>query len=175
MAARRAVQSETGLPMQRLSLPLVRETRCEKITPGDSLDRFLPARSKFLVIARKSVSLLYTKRAMSCLFCKIVDGSIPSTAVYQDEQCYAFADLHPQAPVHILITPRKHIASLADSTEGDRALLGHLLWTAARIARDKGLANGYRVVVNAGEDGGQSVDHLHVHLLGGRPLTWPPG
>jgi histidine triad (HIT) family protein len=112
---------------------------------------------------------------MSCLFCKIVDGSIPSTAVYQDEQCYAFADLHPQAPVHVLIAPRKHIASLADSTEGDRALLGHLLWTAARIARDKGLANGYRVVVNVGEDGGQSVDHLHIHLLGGRPMNWPPG
>jgi histidine triad (HIT) family protein len=112
---------------------------------------------------------------MSCLFCKIVDGSIPSTAVYQDEQCYAFADLHPQAPVHVLIAPRKHIASLADSIEGDRALLGHLLWTAARIARDKGLANGYRVVVNVGEDGGQSVDHLHIHLLGGRPMNWPPG
>jgi histidine triad (HIT) family protein len=112
---------------------------------------------------------------MSCLFCKIVDGSIPSTAVYQDEQCYAFADLHPQAPVHVLIAPRKHIASLADSVEGDCALLGHLLWTAARIARDKGLANGYRVVVNVGEDGGQSVDHLHIHLLGGRPMNWPPG
>ena len=123
----------------------------------------------------ESVSFLYTERAMSCLFCKIVDGSIPSTAVYQDEQCYAFADLHPQAPVHMLIAPRKHIASLADSIEGDRALLGHLLWTAAQIARSKGLARGYRVVVNAGEDGGQSVDHLHVHLLGGRPLTWLPG
>jgi histidine triad (HIT) family protein len=123
----------------------------------------------------EGITFLYTERAMSCLFCKIVDGSIPSTAVYQDEQCYAFADIHPHAPVHVLITPRKHIASLADSTEGDRALLGHLLWTAARIARDKGLANGYRVVVNAGEDGGQSVDHLHLHLLGGRPMNWPPG
>lgn len=112
---------------------------------------------------------------MSCLFCKIVDGSIPSTAVYQDEQCYAFADIHPQAPVHVLIAPREHIASLADSVEQDCALLGHLLWAAAQIARAKGLANGYRVVVNAGEDGGQTVDHLHVHLLGARPLTWPPG
>ena len=112
---------------------------------------------------------------MSCLFCKIVDGSIPSTAVYQDEQCYAFADIHPQAPVHVLITPREHIGSLADCIEGDHALLGHLLWTAAQIAHAKGLTNGYRVVVNAGEDGGQTVDHLHVHLLGGRPLTWPPG
>jgi histidine triad (HIT) family protein len=112
---------------------------------------------------------------MSCLFCKIVDGSIPSTAVYQDEFCYAFADLNPQAPVHVLVAPREHISSLEECGEGDRALLGHLLWAAARIARDKGLAKGYRVVVNTGQDGGQSVDHLHVHLLGGRSLTWPPG
>jgi histidine triad (HIT) family protein len=112
---------------------------------------------------------------MSCLFCKIVDGSIPSTAVYQDDQCYAFADIHPQAPVHVLITPREHIVSLADTNPDDRALLGHLLWAAAEIARAKGLSKGYRVVVNTGPDGGQTVDHLHVHLLGGRPLTWPPG
>jgi histidine triad (HIT) family protein len=162
--------------MQRPSLPLAQGN----VPREDHARRFAmiilfgyAQRRSFFV--HQGVTFLYTKRAMSCLFCKIVDGSIPSTAVYQDEQCYAFADLHPQAPVHVLITPRKHIASLADSTAGDRALLGHLLWTAARIARDKGLANGYRVVVNAGEDGGQSVDHLHLHLLGGRPLTWPPG
>jgi histidine triad (HIT) family protein len=112
---------------------------------------------------------------MSCIFCKIIDGSIPSTAVYQDEQCYAFADLHPQAPVHMLVTPREHIASLDDGIEGDRALFGHLLWAAAQIARAKGLGKGYRVVINTGEDGGQTVDHLHVHLLGGRPMNWPPG
>ena len=112
---------------------------------------------------------------MSCLFCKIVDGSIPSTAVYQDELCYAFADIHPQAPVHVLVAPREHIVSLDDADEGDRALLGHLLWAAAQIAKVKGLSNGYRVVVNTGEDGGQTVEHLHVHLLGGRSLTWPPG
>jgi histidine triad (HIT) family protein len=112
---------------------------------------------------------------MSCLFCKIIDGSIPSTAVYQDEQCYAFADLHPQAPAHVLVVPRKHIASLADSSEEDHALLGHLLWAAAQIARAKGLAKGYRLVINTGRDGGQTVDHLHVHLLGGRPMAWPPG
>jgi histidine triad (HIT) family protein len=105
---------------------------------------------------------------MSCLFCKIVEGSIPSTAVYQDELCYAFADLHPQAPVHVLVAPREHIGSLEETDQDSRALLGHLLW-------DKGLAKGYRVVVNTGQDGGQSVDHLHVHLLGGRPLAWPPG
>jgi histidine triad (HIT) family protein len=112
---------------------------------------------------------------MSCLFCKIVDGSIPSTAVYQDDQCYAFADLHPQAPVHILIVPRRHLDSLADANEGDKALLGYLFLAAAEIARTKDLPKGYRLVVNTGEDGGQTVDHLHVHLLGGRSLSWPPG
>lgn len=112
---------------------------------------------------------------MSCLFCKIVDGSIPSTAVYQDELCYAFADIHPQAPVHVLVAPREHIVSLAETDQNDRALLGHLVWAVAEIASAKGLAKGYRVVINTGEDGGQTVDHLHVHLLGGRPLAWPPG
>ena len=112
---------------------------------------------------------------MSCLFCKIVDGSIPSTAVYEDELCYAFADLHPQAPVHVLVAPREHIASLDDTDPADGALLGHLLWAVAEVARENGLAKGYRVVVNTGPDGGQTVDHLHVHLLGGRPLVWPPG
>ncbi len=112
---------------------------------------------------------------MSCLFCKIIDGTIPSTAVYQDDLCYAFADIHPQAPVHVLLAPREHIASIAETAPEDRPLLGHLLWAAAEIARKKGLPKGYRVVVNTGEDGGQTVDHLHVHLLGGRPLAWPPG
>lgn len=112
---------------------------------------------------------------MSCLFCKIIEGSIPSTAVYQDELCYAFADINPQAPVHVLLAPREHIAALADSDEGDQPLLGHLLGAVAEIARAKGLAKGYRVVINNGADGGQTVDHLHVHLLGGRALAWPPG
>ena len=112
---------------------------------------------------------------MSCLFCKIVDGSIPSTAVYQDEQSYAFADIGPKAPVHILVIPREHIASLAEAGAHHPALLGHLLWVAAEIAREKGLAKGYRVVINTGEDGGQTVEHLHLHLLGGRALSWPPG
>jgi histidine triad (HIT) family protein len=120
-------------------------------------------------------TIRYTGFAMSCLFCKIVDGTIPSTAVYQDEQCYAFADIHPGAPVHVLIVPRKHIASLADAEEGDQPLLGHLSWVAAEIARAKGLGKGYRVVINNGEDGGQTVDHLHLHVLGGRTLAWPPG
>jgi len=112
---------------------------------------------------------------MSCIFCKIIDGSIPSTATYQDELCYAFADIHPQAPVHVLIVPRQHVASLAEITAKDEALLGHLLAVAARIAHDKGLGQGYRAVINTGSEGGQTVDHVHVHLLGGRALAWPPG
>ncbi len=112
---------------------------------------------------------------MSCLFCKIIEGAIPSKAVYQDEQCYAFADIHPQAPTHFLIAPRQHIDSLASAGRNDQALLGHLLWTAAEIARSHGLGNGYRIVINHGEEGGQTVDHLHVHLLGGRAMHWPPG
>jgi len=112
---------------------------------------------------------------MNCLFCKIVAGQIPSKPVFEDEQTYAFADLHPQAPVHILIVPRRHIASTAEAEAADSALLGRLLWAAAEIARDKGLSKGYRLVINTGEDGGQTVDHLHVHLLGGRPMHWPPG
>jgi len=118
---------------------------------------------------------MYTGLAMSCLFCRIVAGEIPSTPVYQDELSYAFADVNPKAPVHILIVPRQHIASMADIGNGDCALLGHLHSVAAEIARSKGLDTGYRIVVNTGSDGGQSVDHLHLHLLGGRPLSWPPG
>lgn len=110
---------------------------------------------------------------MSCIFCKIVAGEIPSTAVYQDEQCYAFADIDPKAPVHVLIVPRAHIASLAETK--DAALLGHLLTVAGEIARAKGLGKGYRVVINTGPEGGQTVDHLHLHVLGGRGMTWPPG
>jgi histidine triad (HIT) family protein len=112
---------------------------------------------------------------MSCIFCKIAEGSIPSVAVYSDELAYAFADLHPQAPVHILIIPREHIASMAETDESKSTLIGHLHSVAAGIARDKGLGKGYRIVVNTGSDGGQTVDHLHLHLLGGRPMTWPPG
>jgi histidine triad (HIT) family protein len=112
---------------------------------------------------------------MSCLFCKIIEGSIPSNPEYKDDRCYAFADIHPQAPVHLLIAPREHLVSLVEAGEEHLALLGHLLWVAADLARKKGLAKGYRVVINTGEDGGQTVDHLHVHLLGGRPMTWPLG
>jgi len=112
---------------------------------------------------------------MSCLFCKIASGEIPSAAIYQDESVYAFADISPQAPVHVLIIPREHIGSLAEATAEHSALLGHLMSVAAEIARNKGLAKGHRVVVNTGEEGGQAVDHLHLHLMGGRQMTWPPG
>jgi histidine triad (HIT) family protein len=127
-------------------------------------------------LRRDSVPM-YTGDAMSsdCIFCKIVNRTISSTPVYQDELSYAFADINPQAPVHVLLVPREHIGSMDEADASKRALLGHLLWAAAEIARAKGLAKGYRVVVNTGEDGGQTVDHLHLHLLGGRALTWPPG
>lgn len=118
---------------------------------------------------------MYTVHAMSCLFCKIIEGQIPSTPVFQDDLVYAFADINPKAPVHVLVIPREHISSLDQADESKRALLGHTLWAAAEVARQKGLGNGYRVVVNNGEESGQTVDHLHLHLLGGRPMHWPPG
>jgi histidine triad (HIT) family protein len=127
------------------------------------------------IFAPKTVSFLYTEAAMSCIFCKIVSGSIPSEAAFEDDLCYAFSDLHPQAPTHLLIVPREHIGSLADIEVVDRPLMGHLLWVAAELAREYELGKGYRVVANTGEDGGQTVEHLHLHLLGGRSLTWPPG
>jgi histidine triad (HIT) family protein len=112
---------------------------------------------------------------MNCVFCQIIDGNIPSKAIYQDEHCYAFADMRPQAPVHILVVPREHIASIAHAQKPQKELLGHLQWAAAEIARAKGLSQGYRTVINTGPDGGQTVNHIHLHLLGGRPMTWPPG
>jgi histidine triad (HIT) family protein len=111
-----------------------------------------------------------------CLFCKIVDGSIPAKRVYEDNLCLSFADINPQAPTHLLIIPKQHIASLADAEkEHVPLLLGHLMTTAAALARTAKLDGGYRVVLNTGADGGQTVDHLHLHLLGGRPMAWPPG
>jgi histidine triad (HIT) family protein len=112
---------------------------------------------------------------MDCLFCKIVAGTIPAKRLYEDEQVLAFADISPQAPVHLLVIPKRHIASVAHTAPEDAALLGHLLSTAAELARSQGLDGGYRLVINTGPNGGQTVDHLHVHLLGGRPMHWPPG
>jgi histidine triad (HIT) family protein len=112
----------------------------------------------------------------NCLFCRIIAGEIPSGKVYEDDQAFAFRDIHPQAPTHILLIPKKHIASLNDATAEDRALLGHLMLVAPQIAGQEGLSeNGYRVVANTGADAGQTVWHIHLHLLGGRPMTWPPG
>jgi histidine triad (HIT) family protein len=112
---------------------------------------------------------------MSCLFCKIIAGEIPSNKVFEDELAYAFRDINPQAPTHILIAPRKHIASLAETGAKDKEILGYLHLVAGRIASSEGLTNGFRTVINTGPDGGQTVDHLHVHLLGGRAMLWPPG
>ena len=111
-----------------------------------------------------------------CIFCKIAAGEIPATRVFEDELCVAFNDLSPQAPTHVLIIPRDHVDSLDKARVDDKDTLGHLLLTAAEIARRQGFAeNGYRVVVNTNSDGGQTVFHLHVHLLAGRPFLFPPG
>ena len=111
-----------------------------------------------------------------CLFCKIVAGEIPAKIVYRDEHAVAFRDINAQAPVHVLVVPPEHIASLSDAGDGDETRLGHLLRAAARVAMEQGLMeSGYRTVVNTGAGAGQSVFHLHLHVLGGRPLAWPPG
>lgn len=109
------------------------------------------------------------------IFAKIIRGEVPARIIHDDDRCLAFHDVAPQAPVHVLVIPKQPIPSLAAATAADAGLLGHLVVVATELARTLGLANGYRLVVNCGADGGQSVDHLHVHLLGGRPLGWPPG
>ncbi len=110
-----------------------------------------------------------------CLFCKIAAGQIPAKVVMQEDEIVAFEDINPKAPVHLLVIPKKHISSLSDAS-GDQALLGRLLDAAARVARVKGIAeSGFRVVANTGRNGGQTVFHLHLHVLGGRPMEWPPG
>ncbi|MEQ1604400.1 MAG: histidine triad nucleotide-binding protein [Pyrinomonadaceae bacterium] len=114
--------------------------------------------------------------AEDCIFCKIADGRIPSTFVYEDDGCVAFNDLSPQAPTHILVIPREHIESLDKADAQQSATLGHLLTTAADIARKQSFAeDGYRVVINTNSDGGQTVFHLHLHLLAGRQFIFPPG
>lgn len=109
------------------------------------------------------------------IFGKIIDGEMEADIVYEDDQCLAFRDINPQAPMHILIVPRKPIPRLADADEADNALLGHLMHTAAKIADDEGYGDAFRLVVNNGAEAGQSVFHLHLHILGGRNLSWPPG
>ena len=111
-----------------------------------------------------------------CLFCKIIDGDIPADVVFENEDVLAFRDISPQAPTHILIIPRRHISTINDLGDGDRETVGSLFIAAKQIAADEGLSEaGYRVVMNCGEGAGQSVFHIHLHLLGGRGLGWPPG
>ena len=109
-----------------------------------------------------------------CLFCKIANGEIPSNKVYEDAVCLAFRDIDPQAPTHFLVIPKAHIASCAQVNENNAALVGHMFTVIAKVAKEQGL-DSYRVVSNCGEQAGQSVPHLHFHVLGGRDMTWPPG
>ena len=113
---------------------------------------------------------------MSCLFCKMVEGEIPTNKVYEDDELLAFRDINPQAPTHILIIPKKHIATLNDTSADDQLLLGKIMLKARELATEEGLEDdGYRVVLNCNSHGGQSVYHIHLHLLGGRQMSWPPG
>jgi histidine triad (HIT) family protein len=111
-----------------------------------------------------------------CLFCKVVAGQVPATVVFQNDRVVAFKDITPRAPMHLLIVPRRHIASLNDLAADDDALVGEMVRTAAALAKEHGLADrGFRTVFNCNADAGQTVFHIHLHLLGGRPMTWPPG
>ncbi|MGI6205710.1 MAG: histidine triad nucleotide-binding protein [Anaerovoracaceae bacterium] len=110
-----------------------------------------------------------------CIFCKIAGGEIPSEIVYQDDKIVVFKDTSPQAPVHVLMVPRKHIASLDDLTDEDSELIAYMMQSVKKIAESQGLEDGYRVIINTGEDAQQTVKHLHIHILGGRKFTWPPG
>ncbi len=111
-----------------------------------------------------------------CLFCRIASGEIPSNQAFADDAAVAFHDIAPRAPTHILLIPREHIRSAAELTEDHAPLVGHLFAVAAQVAREQRIADaGYRIVTNIGRGGGQTVDHLHLHLMGGRPMTWPPG
>jgi len=109
------------------------------------------------------------------IFKRILDKEIPADVIYEDDRCIAFRDVNPQAPTHVLVIPRKELPSLAAASDDDEALLGHLFLVASRLAVELKLDGGYRTVINCGGDGGQTVDHLHVHLMGGRRFTWPPG
>ena len=111
-----------------------------------------------------------------CLFCKIISGQVPANKVHDDEVCIGFSDINPQAPMHVLFVPKRHLATLNDCTIEDRELLGHLAVSAAKVAREKGVSEGgYRTVMNCNRDAGQTVFHVHLHLLAGRALSWPPG
>ena len=110
-----------------------------------------------------------------CLFCKIIAGKIPSKKVYEDNRVFAFEDINPQAPTHVLIIPKKHIVGLKEADDGDADILGYMQLIAAKLGRERNIESGYRTVFNVGPDAGQSVFHIHLHLIGGRALSWPPG
>ncbi len=133
----------------------------------------------FTFAVRKLLYYGYKKgmmRMFGCIFCQIVAKEKPSGILYEDEHCVAFQDINPKAPVHVLVVPRKHIPSLNDEKAEDEALLGHLLAVAARIAKQKGIdGSGYRTLINTNAEAGQTVFHLHVHVMGGRIMRWPPG
>lgn len=112
---------------------------------------------------------------MDCLFCKIINGEIPSNKVYEDDTVFAFRDIEPQAPTHILIIPKQHIKSAAEIDESNSAVISHIFEVAAKIAKQEGLDDGFRIVNNCGDIAGQTVKHLHFHLMGGREFTWPAG
>ncbi len=112
---------------------------------------------------------------MDCLFCKIINGEIPSAKVYEDDTVFAFRDIEPQAPVHILIVPKQHIKSAAEITCENSAVIAHIFEVAAKIAESEGLTDGYRIVNNCGDSAGQTVKHIHFHLMGGRDFAWPAG
>lgn len=111
----------------------------------------------------------------ACLFCRIIRGELPSKKVYEDDHTYAIEDIQPQAPTHVLIIPKKHLRGLKEAGPDDAELLGHCQLIAAQIARERGIEESYRTILNVGPGAGQSVFHLHLHLMGGRPMKWPPG
>lgn len=112
---------------------------------------------------------------MECLFCKIINKEIPSDLIYEDDKVIAFRDINPQAPVHYLVIPKVHIKSVDFVNKENKELMGHIIYVASKIAKKEGLEKGYRIVNNSGEDGGQTVDHIHFHVLGKRKMLWPPG
>ena len=113
--------------------------------------------------------------SQDCIFCKIVDGDIPADLLYEDEDVIAFNDINPQAPMHVLVIPRKHISAPADVTEADEGLVGKLIRVGSQLAADRGMGDGFRLLFNNGKKAGQTVFHVHLHVLGGRSMSWPPG
>ncbi|XP_014240262.1 histidine triad nucleotide-binding protein 1 [Cimex lectularius] len=153
------------------------------IAVGKSLSKNLPtvnrsSRRTFALTPRMSDEVAKAQKALpggDTIFGKIIRKEIPAKFIYEDEKCLAFHDVNPQAPVHFLVIPKKPVATLSDTTQEDEGLLGHLMFVASKVAKEQGLDNGFRLVVNNGKDGAQSVYHLHLHVLGGRQLGWPPG